>query len=167
MQFATVGTNLLEALRQGQMDAGMVQEPALTLIEQAGGKALVNAMQTADAQKYLGGNYEFMGIAVRAAEIDQRKDEMRALIRGMQSALVAVQQMTPDDLVKALPPEMTTGADVAQMRDILGKYRASLYPTSTAMDRAAEDRVSQSLTIAGLMPPGTDTSGLYDTAFAG
>jgi NitT/TauT family transport system substrate-binding protein len=167
VQFATVGTNLLEALRQGQMDAGMVQEPALTLIEQAGGKVLVNAMQTDDAQKYLGGNYEFMGIAVRAAEIEQRKDEMRALIRGMQSALVAVQQMTPDDLVKALPPEMTTGADVAQMRDILGKYRASLYPTSTAMDRAAEDRVSQSLTIAGLMPPGTDTSGLYDTAFAG
>jgi NitT/TauT family transport system substrate-binding protein len=167
VQFATVGTNLLEALRQGQMDAGMVQEPALTLIEQAGGKVLVNAMQTDDAQKYLGGNYEFMGIAVRAAEIEQRKDEMRALIRGMQSALVAVQQMTPDDLVKALPPEMTTGADVAQMRDILGKYRASLYPTSTAMDRAAEDRVSQSLTIAGLMPQGTDTSGLYDTAFAG
>jgi NitT/TauT family transport system substrate-binding protein len=53
------------------------------------------------------------------------------------------------------------------MREILGKYRASLYPTSTAMDRSAEDRVAQSLTIAGLLPAGTDTSGLYDTAFAG
>ena len=167
VQFATVGTNLLEALRQGQMDAGMVQEPALTLIEQAGGKVLVNAMQSADAQKYLGGNYEFMGIAVRASEIDKRKDEIKALVKGMQSALAAVQQVTPDDLVKALPPEMTTGADLSQMRDILGKYRASLYPTNTAMDRAAEDRVAQSLTIAGLLPAGTDTSGLYDTAFAG
>lgn len=167
VQFATVGTNLLEALRQGQMDAGMVQEPALTLIEQAGGKVLVNAMQSADAQKYLGGNYEFMGIAVRASEIDKRKDEIKGLVKAMQSALVAVQQLTPEDLVKALPPEMTTGADLSQMRDILGKYRASLYPASTAMDRAAEDRVAQSLTIAGLLPAGTDTSGLYDTAFAG
>ena len=167
VQFATVGTNLLEALRQGQLDAGLVQEPALTLIEEAGGKVLVNAMQSADAQKYLGGNYEFMGVAARASEIDKRQDEIRALVKGLQNALLAVQQVTPEDLVKALPPEMTTGADLSQMRDILGKYRASLYPTSTAMDRAAEDRVAQSLTIAGLLPPGTDTSGLYDTAFAG
>ena len=167
VQFATIGTNLLEALRQGQLDAGMVQEPALTLIEQAGGKSLVNAMDAADAQKYLGGNYEFMGVAVRTAEIEQRKDEMRALAKGLQTALVAVQKLTPDDLVKALPPEMTTGADIGQMRDILARYRASLYPTTTAMDRAAEDRVAQSLTIAGLLPAGTDTSGLYETAFAG
>ena len=166
VQFATIGTNLLEALRQGQLDAGLVQEPALTLVEQAGGKVLVNAMETADALKYLGGNYEFMGIAVRAAEIDQRRDEMKALVKAMQSALVAVQQVTPADLVKALPPELTTGADIGQMRDLLGRYRASLYPTTVAMDRTAEDRVAQSLTIAGLLPPNTDTSGLYDTAFA-
>jgi sulfonate transport system substrate-binding protein len=167
VQFATIGTNLLEALRQGQLDAGMVQEPALTLIEQAGGKVLVNAMDTADAKKYLGGNYEFMGVAVRTAEIERRKDEMKALAKGLQNALIAVQKVTPDDLVKALPPEMTAGADIAQMRDILARYRGSLYPTSIAMDRAAEDRVAQSLTIAGLLPPGADTSGLYDTAFAG
>jgi NitT/TauT family transport system substrate-binding protein len=166
VQFATIGTNLLEALRQGQLDAGLVQEPALTLITAAGGKVLVNAMNAADAQKYLGGNYEFMGVAVRANEVAQRKDEMQALAKGLASALVAVQQVTPDDLVKALPPEMTTGADLGQMRDILARYRASLYPTSVAMDRAAEERVAQSLTIAGLLPPGTDTSGLYDTAFA-
>jgi len=167
VQFATMGTNLLEALRQGQLDAGLVQEPALTLIVRAGGKVLVNAMETGDAKKYLGGNYEFMGVAVRAAEIEERHAEMTALAKGLQNALVAVQQVTPDDLVKALPPEMTTGADLGAMRDILARYRASLYPTSIAMDRAAEDRVARSLTIAGLLPPGTDTSGLYDTAFAG
>jgi sulfonate transport system substrate-binding protein len=166
VQFATVGTNLLEALRQGQLDAGLVQEPALTLIEKAGGKALVNAMETADAQKYLGGDYEFMGVAVRAAEVDQRRDEMKALTRALSSALVAVQQVTPDDLVKALPPEMTTGADLDEMRGILARYRAALYPTSIAMDRAAEDRVAQSLTVAGLLPPGTDLSGLYDPSIA-
>jgi NitT/TauT family transport system substrate-binding protein len=166
VQFATIGTNLLEALRQGQLDAGLVQEPALTLVEQSGGKVLVNAMDSSDAQKYLGGNYEFMGVAVRASEVEQRKDEMKALAKGLQNALVAVQKVTPDDLVKALPPEMTTGADLGQMRDILARYRGSLYPTTIAMDRSAEDRVAQSLAIAGLLPAGADTSGLYDTAFA-
>ena len=32
VQFATMGVNLLEALRQGQIDVGLVQEPALTLL---------------------------------------------------------------------------------------------------------------------------------------
>ena len=36
VQFATIGVNLLEALRQGQIDVGLVQEPALTLLQQAG-----------------------------------------------------------------------------------------------------------------------------------
>ncbi len=32
VQFATMGVNLLEALRQGQIDVGLVQEPALTVL---------------------------------------------------------------------------------------------------------------------------------------
>ncbi|HXP32042.1 MAG TPA: ABC transporter substrate-binding protein [Stellaceae bacterium] len=167
VQFATVGTNLLEALRQGQLDAGLVQEPALTLIERAGGKVLVNAMQSADAQRYLGGNYEFMGVAVRAAEFDRRKSEMAALARALQGALGAVQSLPVADLVTSLPSEMTIGADLGEMRDILAKYRASLYPTSIAIDRAAADRVAQSLEVAGLLPPGSTITGLLDTSIAG
>jgi len=167
VQFATLGPNLLEALRQGQVDAGLVQEPALTLIERAGGKALVNAMQTADAEKYLGGNYEFMGVAVRSAEIAQRHDEMVALARALQAAMLAVQRVTPDDLVKALPHEMTAGADLGEMRDILGKYRASLYPTSIKIDLSAAGRVADSLKVAGLLKPDTDTSKLFDTSIVG
>ena len=166
VQFAAMGPNLLEALRLGQVDAGMVQEPALTLIEEAGGRVLVNAMQTADARKYLGGNYEFMGVAARAAEIPARTDEMKALAHALSGALQAVQTLPPGDLVKSLPPEMTAGADTGAMRDIFAKYRASLYPTTVKIDLAAADRVAQSLEIAGLLPRGAKTSGLYDTAIA-
>lgn len=167
VQFATLGPNLFQALRQGQVDAGMVQEPALTLIERAGGKVLVNAMQSADARRYLGGNYEFMGVAVRSAEIPRRHGEMVALARALAGALGAVQSLPPGDLVKALPREMTTGADLGQMRDILAKYRASLYPTSVAIDLGAAGRVAQVLTVAGLLPPGIKLAGLYDTSIAG
>lgn len=167
VRFATLGTNLLEALRQNTVDAGLVQEPALTLVERSGGKVLVNAMQSADAQRYLGGDYEFMGIAVRAAERDARKEEMAALARAMQAALAAVQTLSPDDLVKALPREMTTGADVGEMRDLLGRYRASLYPTTAKIDLAAADRVAESLKVAGLLPGNADTRDLYDTTIVG
>lgn len=167
VQFATMGTNLFEALRQGQVDAGLVQEPALTLILRSGGKVLVNAMETADAQRYLGGDYEFMGVAVRASEIDARRAEMTALARALQQALQAVQSRSTEDLVKALPREMTIGADTNEMRDILGRYRASLYPTSVQIDRAAADRVAESLKVGGLLQANADTSGLYDTSISG
>ena len=43
------------------------------------GKALINFMETDDAERYLGGRYEFMGVSVRSAEMAARRDEMRAL----------------------------------------------------------------------------------------
>ena len=81
VQFATMGVNLLEALRQNQIDVGLVQEPALTLLKRAGGRVLVNGMDLEDAKRYLGGSFEFMGVAVRAKEIERRRPEMVALTK--------------------------------------------------------------------------------------
>ena len=79
VKFATIGVNLLEALRQGQIDVGVVQEPALTLLRRAGARVLMNAMDLEDAKHHLGGSFEFMGVAVRAKEIERRRPEMVAL----------------------------------------------------------------------------------------
>src|SRR3954465_15307218 len=81
VKFATMGVNLLEALRQGQIDAGLVQEPALTLVQRAGGRVLMNGMDLEDATRHLGGAFEFMGVAVRSKEIEQRRPEMIALAK--------------------------------------------------------------------------------------
>ena len=47
VRFATIGTNLLDALRLGQVDAGMVQEPALSLITEAGGGVILQRLARA------------------------------------------------------------------------------------------------------------------------
>ncbi len=167
VQFATLGPNLLEALRQGQVDVGLVQEPALTLVVRAGGRVLVNAMDAKDAQRFLGGAYEFMGVAVRTPDISARRPEMEKLARALRNALQSLQTMPPEDLVKALPRELTTGADLGELQDVLLRYRGSLYPTTVAIDLAAATRVSDSLKVAGLIPSDADTSGLYDTTIAG
>src|SRR5207302_476895 len=86
VQFATMGVNLLEALRQGQIDAGVVQEPALTLLAKSGAWVLMNGMDLADARKYLGGSYEFMGVAVRGSEFAARKAEMAEMARALTEA---------------------------------------------------------------------------------
>ena len=167
VQFATMGVNLLEALRQGQIDAGLVQEPALTLMQNSGARVLVNLMDLADARRYLGGTYEFMGVAVRGKEFEQRRPEMVQLARALADALKAMRTMSGDQLVAALPREMTTGLDLKQFGEIIARHRESLYPESVTIDLAAARRVAQSLIVGGLIKPDADISGLHDTSVVG
>ena len=167
VRFATMGVNLLEALRQGQVDAGLVQEPALTLLARSGARVLVNGMDLADAKKHLGGTYEFMGLAVRGNELAQRKPEMAQLTKALADALKTLHTMSGDQLVAALPKEMTTGLDLKQFGEILGRYRDSLYPEALTIDLDAAKRVAQSLIVGGLLKPDADISGLHDTTIVG
>lgn len=164
VQFAAMGVNLLEALRQGQVDAGLVQEPALTLLVAAKARVLVNAMDTKDANKYLGGSYEFMGVSVRAKEIEQRKPEMVALAKGLADGLAALRKMSASEITSSLPPALTTGMDTKQLGEILVRYRSSLYPESVKIDLAASQRVENTLLVGGLLKNKIDLKGLFDTS---
>jgi NitT/TauT family transport system substrate-binding protein len=167
VQFATMGVNLLEALRQGQVDVGVVQEPALTLLQHSGARVLMNGMDLEDARRHLGGSFEFMGVAVRAKEIEQRRPEMIALTKALADALKALRGMTGEQLVAALPKEMTTGLDLKEFGEIIVQHRDSLYPETVNIDLEAARRVEQSLIAAGLVKSGASMSGLYDTTVAG
>ena len=167
VQFATMGVNLLEALRQGQIDAGVVQEPALTLLKRANARVLMNGMDLEDAKHYLGGSFEFMGVAVRAGEIEKRRAEMVALTQALTEALKALRGMSGDELVGALPKEMTTGLDLKELGDILVQHRNDLYPESVTIDLDAARRVETALEAGGLVKPGANLSGLHDTTIAG
>jgi NitT/TauT family transport system substrate-binding protein len=167
VQFATMGVNLLEGLRQGQIDAGLVQEPALTLLQKAGARVLVNGMDLTDARRYLGGTYEFMGVAVRGKEVEQRKPDMVQLAKALADALKALRTMSGTQLIDALPKEMTTGLDTKEFGDILVRYRDSLYPDDVTIDLEAARRVAQSLIVGGLLKPDANISGLHDTTIVG
>ena len=167
VRFATLGVNLLEALRQGQIDVGLVQEPALTLIQRAGGRVLMNGMDLEDAKNHLGGAFEFMGVAVRTKEIEQRRPEMIALAKALADALKALPAMSGDQIVAAFPREMTTGLDLKEFADIIARHRASLYPETVAIDLEAAKRVEQSLLAGGLLKSGAGMAGLHDTSIVG
>ena len=162
-----MGVNLLEALRQNQIDVGLVQEPALTLLRRSGARVLVNAMDLEDAKHYLGGSLEFMGLAVRAKEIEQRRAEMVALTKALGDALKALRGMTGEQLVAAFPKEMITGLDLKEFSEILVRHRDSLYPETVGIDLDAAKRVEQSLIAGGLIKAGASMSGLHDTTIVG
>ena len=169
VQFATVGTNLFDALRIGQVDAAMVQEPALSLITEAGGRELVNFMELDEARRHVGGAYEFMGVAVRAAERDERLDEIRRLATALERGLADTRTLPPADVVAALPAALVAGGDLGQLEAIVERYRLSLYPERVTVDLDAAGRVARAQEIAGLLEPGqVDLDTLVDAdALAG
>jgi NitT/TauT family transport system substrate-binding protein len=167
VKFATMGVNLLEALRQGQLDVGLVQEPALTLLMRSGARVLMNGMDLEDAKLHLGGSFEFMGVAVRAKEIEQRRPEMVALTKALADALKALRVMSGEQLSAAFPKEMTTGLDLKEFGEIIVRHRDSLYPETVNIDPDAARRVHQSLIAGGLIKSDASMSGLHDTTIVG
>jgi NitT/TauT family transport system substrate-binding protein len=167
LRVATLGTNLYDALRLGQIDAGMVQEPALTLILENGGGVLVNAMDIEDAQKHLGGPYEFMGVAVRTEERERRLDEMRRLAGALRQGLQDTRKIPVEEIVAALPKELIAGGDRGQLVAILEKYRLSLWPEDVKIDQASAQRVADAQLVAGVAKKPYDLKALLDTAVLG
>jgi NitT/TauT family transport system substrate-binding protein len=163
VQFAVLGPNLFEALRRGQIAAGMVQEPALTLIVEAGGEVLFNAMDIEDTTRLLGGAYEFMGVAYRAEEREARLDQMQRLARALARGLEAQRTAPIEEIREALPAELLVGGDGERFDEIIARYRESLYPESVAIDVEAAERVVEALQTGGVLEPGIDLDTLLDT----
>jgi NitT/TauT family transport system substrate-binding protein len=167
VEFATLGPNLYDALRLGQVDAGMVQEPALSLLLEAGGRVLVNFMDLDDAERYLGGTYEFMGVSVRAEEAEARFEEMQSLARALAKGLEFMATAPTELIVDALPSELIAGGEREQLEAILERHRHSLYPTVVNIDLEAAERVKQSLLIADMLETEPELEELFNFAVVG
>lgn len=163
-RFAAIGTNLYEALRRGQIEAGMVQEPALTLVQEAGGRVIFNAMDIEDANRVLGGAFEFMGVAYRAAERERRLEEMRRLARALAAGLRDTRTIPVEEVVASLPKELVAGGDWGRLGVMLERYRTSLYPDDVRIDPAAAQRVEVSQHEAGVLTKDVDLAALLDRA---
>ena len=154
VRFAAIGTNLFDALRIGQVDAAMLQEPALTLITEAGGRELVNFMEIEEARSHLGGAYDFMGVSVRTDERETRLPEIRRLAAALEGGLADTRTLPPADIVAALPGALVAGGDAVLLERIIERYRLSLYPDRVRIDVAASERVMKAQEVAGLLQPG-------------
>lgn len=164
VHFAVLGPNMFEALRFGQVDAGMVQEPGSTLVERAGGRVLVNLMDLAEARRSLGGPYEFMGVAVRRDEWDARVQEMRDLARALTRALHFIHYGTTRLIIDALPADLIAGGDRALLEQVLARNRLSLYPEDGRIHLDAVQRVVQVQRQGGVLPQSVDLSRLVSNA---
>jgi len=128
VEFVALGPNLYEQLVRGQVEAGMVQEPSLTLVERAGGRVLVNFMRLNDAQRTLGGPYQFMGLNTRPEVLAAKADTARKLIRGLVRANRWMLDNPSTAIVQAVPADLVAGGELELFAATLDRHKRDLYP---------------------------------------
>jgi len=161
-----LGPNLYDALLRGEVDAGMVQEPALTLLSQKGARVLVNFMDRQQTNEVLGGDYQFMGLNTRPDVLDSKPDVVEKLARALVKANQWILNHTGSEIVKAAPQELAPGDDIQIFAKALDKYKESLYPSDGVIEEQAVRRVVETQRISGLLKnENIDISTLYTNKY--
>ena len=141
VEWAVLGPNLYDVLLQGQVEAGMVQEPSLTLLQKAGGKPLVNFMNLKDTQQWLGSAYQFMGLNTRTDVLETQADVGGKLVRALVKANQWVLGSPGSRVVDVAPPEIVSGGDIQTFADAIDRYKVDLFPADGKIAVDAVQRV--------------------------
>ncbi len=151
IESVALGPNILDTLLRGEVDAAMVQEPALTRVSKEGGRVLVNFMDLEQTTEHLGGAYQFMGLNTRPDVIEKNPDAIRALSRSLVRANKWILEHSGEEIVKAAPEELVSGSNVQVFAQALDKYKESLYPADGRVQEENVARVVEAQKGAGLI----------------
>lgn len=165
--FAPLGPNLFDGLRTGQVDAGLVQEPALTLLQEQGSRVLVNFMKRADVDRYLGGAYQFVGLNTRPDVVAKKPETLRKLIRALTKANAWVRANPGAEIVKNLPEELVAGGDLSIFARALDQVKSDLYPATLTLDQGSVQRVIDVQKLAGALERDVDATKVYSNSLIG
>ena len=141
VEWAVLGPNLYDVLLRGQVEAGMVQEPSLTLLQKAGGKPLVNFMNLKDTEQWLGSAYQFMGLNTRTDVLETQADVGGKLVRALVKANQWVLGSPGSRVVDVAPPEIVSGGDIQTFADAIDRYKVDLFPADGKIAVDAVQRV--------------------------
>jgi NitT/TauT family transport system substrate-binding protein len=141
VEFVALGPNVYEQLTRGQVDAAMVQEPSLTLLERGGGRILVNFMRLEDTQRFLGGPYQFMGLHTRPEVLAANPETARKLVRALIRANRWINENPGSAIVDAVPADLVAGGEIELFAAALDRYKRDLYPTDGKLQLESVQRV--------------------------
>ena len=163
--FAPLGPNLFDGLRKNQVDAGLVQEPALSKLEGLGCKVLVNFMKKEDVEKYLGGPYQFFGLNTRQDVVDDKPELLGKLVRALTKSNEWIRANSGADIVKNLPEDLVSGDDRATFAARLDAVKSDLYPAELTLDSGAVQRVIDVQESAGALAKPVKADKVFTNSF--
>ena len=166
-QFVPLGPNLFDGLVRGQVDAGMVQEPALTLAQRQGSKMLVNFMSKKDSAEQLGGPYQFMGLNTRQDVVQKKPETLKKLIRGLVKANTWIRANPGAEIVKNIPEELVAGGELEVFAASLDQFKTDLYPDNPRLDGASIQRVIDVQKLSGALEREVTADKVFTNALLG
>ncbi|MBI4278772.1 MAG: ABC transporter substrate-binding protein, partial [Armatimonadetes bacterium] len=97
-------------LRSGQVDAGAIVEPVVSLLQRSGDiKILADTRTTTGTLRTFGGPYPAGGLYATAEFIERNPRTAQALVTAVVKALRYVKTHSPEEIVSKMPPEFYEG----------------------------------------------------------
>lgn len=152
VSFVSLGPNILQTLLSGQVEAAMVQEPALTLASRKGARVLVNFMDRHQAQTVLGGQYQFMGLITRPDVIAQNPSLVQRMSNAVVKANRFISKESGSTIAALIPESLLVGGDPALLGEILDQFKGHLYPADGRIQSEDVARVIEAQRASGLLP---------------
>ncbi|WP_277185741.1 ABC transporter substrate-binding protein [Caballeronia sp. BR00000012568055] len=117
-----------QALTNGDVDAGMTEEPTATrLLSRGAARTLVDLRSPADTRAQLGGSYVGACIYMRRDWIDAHPDDTARLVRAVLAALRFIQTHSEQEVEAAMPASLK-GDDAAMYRRALTVMKPAFSP---------------------------------------
>lgn len=107
-----LGATAVAALEQGQVDAAVTLDPAVTVLQQRFPNLgiLADTRSEADTERLFGGDYPGGALYTLQSWIDDHPEAVKGMVAAMLDTLDYIHSHTPAEIMAQMPPEMV-GAD--------------------------------------------------------
>ncbi len=168
VQFAAIGTDQAKvaALESGELDAALVQEPALTRLTGKGARVLTDMYDPEQAKEAFGSEYQFTGLVVQQKAIEERSDVVGRAANAVADASRFIASTSGVALLEGIPDEAVTSGDREKFAKIVDKYKGALYPGDGKVNSEGVETVIRIRTTSGtLKGEAPDPNSLYTNEF--
>ncbi|MDQ0317256.1 ABC transporter substrate-binding protein [Amorphus orientalis] len=136
-----LGGTAIAAMEQGQIDAAVMLDPAVTVLETKYPDLtlLADTRTEKDTRAVFGGDYPGGAIYTKASWIEDHPEEAQALVNAMVATLDWIHSHTPEEIMAEMPEEMVGNDKEAYLAAL--KNTMSMYSETGMMDPKGAEAV--------------------------
>ncbi len=156
----------VNAAQADRVAAVILSEPALSRVQQGGGRILVNLFDGAQAGQYFPKGYQFTGLFARPETIQKRPEAVARMARAIVRADQFIAATPGATLVALLADDLIPGGDRAAYAALIDTYKAAIISPDGRFVPDAVAEVARAQTISGIggTPP-SDLQPYYTNRF--
>jgi len=153
VQYAAIGPDeaKINALKANQVEAAILQEPALSIVEKQGGHVLANLYDPKEAQAAFGGGYQFTGLVTTPAVISGKADLVQRMVNAVVQADRFIAANNGTAITAKLPDNAIVGGDRSAFAKILDQYKQAIFSADGQIHADEVDTVAKVQAASGAL----------------